>query len=59
MKKRMDFENGMLDDLKEMPRSIDTLEQKTKIISEEKDRITAEKERILQKMTVWQKKMLS
>ncbi|MEI6828137.1 MAG: hypothetical protein WCK54_21300 [Desulfuromonadales bacterium] len=46
MKKRMDFEDGMLDDLKEMQRSIDTLEQKTKIISEEKDRITAEKDRI-------------
>ena len=35
MKKRMDFEDGMLDDLKEMQRSIDSLEQKTKIISEE------------------------
>jgi hypothetical protein len=43
MKKRMDFEDGMLDDLKEMQRSIDTLEQKTRMISEEKDRITEEK----------------
>jgi hypothetical protein len=39
MKKRMDFEDGMIDDLKEMQRSIDTLEQKTRMISEEKDRI--------------------
>ena len=46
MKKRMDFEDGMLDDLKEMQRSIDTLEQKTKMISEEKDRIAEEKDRI-------------
>jgi hypothetical protein len=42
MKKRMDFEDGMLDDLKEMQRSIDTLEQKTKMISEEKDRMAEE-----------------
>ena len=46
MKKRMDFEDGMLDDLKEMQRSIDVLEQKTKMISEEKDRIAEEKDRI-------------
>lgn len=46
MKKRMDFEDGMLDDLKEMQRSIETLEQKTKMISEEKDRIAEEKDRI-------------
>ena len=46
MKKRMDFEDGMLDDLKEMQRSIKTLEQKTKMISEEKDRIAEEKDRI-------------
>ncbi len=38
----MDFEDGMLDDLKEMQRSIDVLEQKTKMISEEKDRIAEE-----------------
>jgi len=38
----MDFEDGMLDDLKEMKRSIDTLEQKAKIISEEKDRMAEE-----------------
>ena len=46
IKKRMDFEDGMLDDLKEMQRSIDTLEQKTKMISEEKDRIAEEKNRM-------------
>ena len=36
------FEDGMLDDLKEMQRSIDVLEQKTKMISEEQDRIAEE-----------------
>jgi|GEM_PF-5652815 len=38
----MYFEDGMLDDPKEMQRSVDTLEQKTKMISEEKDRIAEE-----------------
>ena len=46
MKKRMDFEDGMLDDLKEMQRSIDALEQKAKLVTEEKDRIAEEKERV-------------
>ncbi len=46
MKKRMDFEDGMLDDLKEMQRSIDNLEQKARTIAEEKDRIAEEKNRI-------------
>jgi Skp family chaperone for outer membrane proteins len=46
MKKRMDFEDGMLDDLKDMQRSIDKLERNTKIITEEKERAIEEKERI-------------
>ena len=46
MKKRMDFEDGMLDDLKDMQRSIDKLEQNTKAITEEKDRAIEEKDRI-------------
>jgi hypothetical protein len=47
MKKRMDFEDGMLDDLKDMQRSIDKLEQNARAITEEKDRITEEKDRIV------------
>ncbi len=46
IKKKMDFEDGMLDDLKDMQRSIDKLEQNTKALTEEKERITEEKERI-------------
>jgi hypothetical protein len=46
MKKRMDFEDGMLDDLKDMQRSIDKLERNTKAITAEKDRAIEEKERI-------------
>ncbi len=46
MKKRMDFEDGMLDDLKEMQRSIDALEQKAKSVTEEENRIAEEKDRI-------------
>jgi len=42
MKKKMDFEDGMLDDLKDMQRSIDKLEQNVKAIAEEKDRIAEE-----------------